>query len=199
MSWTHIAPSQTWLSTVAHVPSDTITYEQANYKTTWICVLHPQKRVLQSGFPPGVILSSLALHPKVASQQTLVSGTLVEAPGVLPAPKRTNIQVCLLHTFSFHSMSVDICVPGEQAGMKGGLGPWISHWGKSAWVRNPLCYEPEIKSYCIWAFFGGLIRTASSSLVPYGTEQGRNIGHFGSVSSCPIFNSLPSPVALLPK
>lgn len=34
MSWTHIAPSQTWLSTVAHVPSDTITYEQANYKTT---------------------------------------------------------------------------------------------------------------------------------------------------------------------
>lgn len=34
MSWTHIALSQTWLSTVAHVPSDTITYEQADYKTT---------------------------------------------------------------------------------------------------------------------------------------------------------------------
>lgn len=70
-----------------------------------------------------MILSSLAWHPKVASQQALASGTSVEAPGVLPGPKRTNIQVCLLHTFSFHDLSADICVPGKQAGMKGGLGP----------------------------------------------------------------------------
>ena len=150
-------------------------------------------------FPPGMILSGLTLHPKAASQQTPVSGTSVEAPAVLPGPKHTNVQGCLLHTCSFHSTSADIHVPGEQAGMKGGLGPWVSHWGKPAWIRNPLCYEPEIKSYCICAFLGDLFLTASSSLVAYGTEQGRSIGHAGTVSSCPVFNSLPSPVVLFPK
>lgn len=98
--------------------SETVICGRVGYMTTGICVLHPQKRVLESGFPPG-IFPSLTLHPETASRTALANGRWVEAPSVLSGPKRTNR--CAFSTLFLLTQSECRYMGswGWQAGMKG--------------------------------------------------------------------------------
>lgn len=115
-----------------------------------------------------------------------------------------NVQTDVLspHFFSFHSLSADIWVPG--GGRLGWKGPRsLNLWAAETclyqehtvmWTRNKILLYFSL--FLVACF---LQQQVSRPLVPYRIEQSRNIGHFDTLSSCPIFNSLPSPAALLPK
>lgn len=111
---------------------------------------------------------------------------------------KTYKHMCFLHTLSHHSLNAGIWdlqgadlkerVPESLSGRHlPGLGTHLM------WTRN--------KFLLYLSYFGGLFLTAtrSMSLTPYQIKRGRNPGHFGTLSSCPMFNSLPSPIAVLPK